>query len=691
MFAHSRLCLVIGCFTVLLCSMPAVAAQPGAVARTYATDSRFQEAVTVRVAGMTLGEFLPRLGDTVGVPLRVSDPIAEQKVAVFAEEQPSGELLDALTTMLNMAPEGGYSWQETRVGTMRGYRLLQSARAREEARQRAAQEQAEALDRLLHSLALVRLDPARRLQANDAAADGTFRRATYLVSLLSEAQIARLLRDGSLVLRARELPEHQGRILHLMADDLVQHLEPDLRENQPLALAMVQNLNPADFVLTLQVRPSGTALTFTGTLRSGPGRPGIGVPIQLHETPPDEEGAGAPNADDGPPLGLNPRSWRMADVLSDLARRSGTPLVADCYWLQWYELLAAKDLSLTAFLAAADEIVGVRSATSGRFLLLRDRDPYARQSQELPRELMAAWSARIQREGWATLDLLAELPRLQPAQLIGLEQDPELRSAAGQALFLSLYASAIVLRHPLSLYANLNPLQRRQVHSSGLTLMYSELNPSQSRAFVSWLGIHDPYIGDAEYERTSLELKVTPDRVLEVGWGLSGERKTRRFHLDFTRGDWNGDPHRTASDPAEQVGMPGPPVEVVDREGMPRVLKPASGRPLVLFFRDRWAVPEIAPGAGGADLALLSDVLAGRPDLRERIAVIVPDADAAGLRGWAVDPALPVYADPDGKTAESYGAVPPPRVVLIDREGRIARTVTGTENILKISWLRWLE
>lgn len=87
--------------------------------KSFTTDPEFQGRITVRAAGLTLLDLLPRLGRLADNPLAASPEIAEKNVAVFAEGLPAGEVLDALTAMLNMTPEGGYSWSSSGRGAMR--------------------------------------------------------------------------------------------------------------------------------------------------------------------------------------------------------------------------------------------------------------------------------------------------------------------------------------------------------------------------------------------------------------------------------------------------------------------------------------------------------------------------------------------------------------------------------------------
>lgn len=662
--------------------------------KSFAADPRFQTRITVRVAGMTLHEILPQLGRLAGTPLAAAPEVAEQKVVVFAEALPAGEVLDALTAMLNLAPEGGYSWAETGRGETRGLRLSQSLRARSEARSRLVEAEREMLRRLHTELRKIAEDPQKRRAALDPAPDASFGRASFVASQLTRKQLERLLEEGSLVLRAGELPAEHRRVLHLMEGDLRRRIEPDLQANphDELLLRMTRDLNPAEFSLMLELRQMGTSLLLSGIFRPGWDKPGIG--ITLHPSQPDPETLAQPaaGAPDEPPLLLAPARWNMAETLAEVARRSGLPLVSDCYWLYWFDLSYNRKAGLTQVLSQVDRVHRFRSERRQRFLLVRSRDPYQRQSEEASLETAVQCAARIEQEGAVSLDLLAELPPIEAVQLAALADAPELQSRSGRAAVQAFNLAHVVMPALVRLYAQLSPEQRRAVQNDGCRLPFAQMSPRQRAACVLWLRQRHPALPDAAYAETTLTLQVTADRRLEVRWEGGGEQKSREFHLDLLRVSAEGMAFPELPVPVDLRGRPAPPIRVLRPDGTLVTLGPTSGVNRALLFWRRWGTPYVGSGTGVSELEPLAKLLRDRPELAARTAVIVPDLNPAELRKWSeILPAgLPLYSDPEGAAAGLYGATRHARAVRITPDGRVAEIVMGYEAIGTIPWDRWL-
>jgi cytochrome c biogenesis protein CcmG, thiol:disulfide interchange protein DsbE len=103
------------------------------------------------------------------------------------------------------------------------------------------------------------------------------------------------------------------------------------------------------------------------------------------------------------------------------------------------------------------------------------------------------------------------------------------------------------------------------------------------------------------------------------------------------------------------------------------------GKPVVINFWASWCVPcrEEAP-----ELARFDRELRGRAQL---IGVDFQDAKRDGLAfvrefGWR----FPNVRDPQGKLASRNGLVGLPTTYVLDRQGRIARTLTGAQTYEKL-------
>src|SRR5205814_2118448 len=82
-----------------------------------------------------------------------------------------------------------------------------------------------------------------------------------------------------------------------------------------------------------------------------------------------------------PTIALRPAAWSMEDVLADLAWRSQTPLVADCYSRSWDQLASLPPLPLADLLEAIDRQYRVLSKQEDGIVLLRSRDADLQQAR----------------------------------------------------------------------------------------------------------------------------------------------------------------------------------------------------------------------------------------------------------------------------------------------------------------------
>jgi cytochrome c biogenesis protein CcmG/thiol:disulfide interchange protein DsbE len=103
------------------------------------------------------------------------------------------------------------------------------------------------------------------------------------------------------------------------------------------------------------------------------------------------------------------------------------------------------------------------------------------------------------------------------------------------------------------------------------------------------------------------------------------------------------------------------------------------GAPVVINFWASWCVPcrEEAP-----ELARFDRELRGRAQL---VGVDFQDAKEDALDfirefGWR----FPNVRDPQGKLASRYGLAGLPTTYVVDRQGRVARTLTGAQTVAKL-------
>jgi len=270
---------------------------------------------------------------------------------------------------------------------------------------------------------------------------------------------------------------------------------------------------------------------------------------------------------------------------------------------------------------------------------------------------------------------------------------PELQTPSGRALYLALYVRSIGIRPLVRLWSQLSPVQRRQASTGDLRLTFREARPEQQVALALWLRTAFPYVLERDYPQVSFSLRTLPNHVLEMSWQAAGEPQSRQYHLDLLRSFSSGDPLPPLPVPPNPVGKEAPEIKVVGLDGRPAVLKPAPGRSLVLYFRDRWSVPCVGRGSGLEDLTTLAELLSRHASLAEQVAVIVPDTDSEELRAWVAESGLtlPFYRDPEAKTAALFGSGPRPRLAQIRADGKVGRVAEGYRRLRPVRWEEWFQ
>lgn len=664
---------------------------PPATAETlseFAGEPQFQQRLTVRVSGMPLDQLLPEISRELGVTLRPgSTTIGDIRVAVFAEELPAHRTLTALTRMLNLTPERGFTW-EKQQGKRTAYTLTQSVRSRTQAAQRLRDFHREEDTRLLQRIAAMRQDPKLQQRGGDATPmTAPFGRAPYLISILSDTQLRQLLQEGHFVLRYPAASPLQQQALARMAPDLIRGVQR-FGGPAPGTEPRYRDLNPAEFTLVLTLERKSTEPVIKGFFRCGPNKaifrnqilpipPGPVVPA----SDPVSEDVPTPGAER---IELRPRTWSMAEVLSEIARRTRKPLVSDCYLLSWHRLRALGPATLPQIQARIDQLWGVEWDLQDGYVLARSRTYYARQPWEVPERLVAAWLDEIRADSRLRLDTLARFAELSEGQLTGLEFHPELQETAPE-----VYGTPIFFNGPLRLYGLLSPVQRRRVHTGGLQLEYREMPPAMRHPFHHWLLENTPHIPEDDYAEANLRMAYSPEGHFQLHWKAGSVTQSFSSWLDIRR-DWlTGELQTRETDvPAHLAGKTAPAAAVRSPDDEPATL-PGEAKPFrLLLFRSPWLTPTVSAGEDGADLRKLESLLTAHPQLRGSIGVVCPFFSPAEVKAWAAERKLklPCYADPDGSAARAYGALREPRAVLLNAARQVTRVLSGYREILDADW-----
>ncbi len=669
----------------------------------FAGEPQFQRPLTVRVAGMPLDQLLPRISRELGVSLRPGTPdVGDIRVALFAEEIPAHRSLDALTEMLNFTRERGFTWEKTKRGERTEYRLFLDARARAEGTQRIRKLHEETDARFLKQLAELRQDPELKKRGEDATPLPGFGRAPYLLTTLSDAQLNRLLKDGVFVLRYSEATPAQQQTLAKMGPDLLQGVDR-LLQQAPELVPLYSNLHPPDFTVVFELERNSANLKVMGELKCGPGKGGV-----RYEVFPAPPGSGARSARSGSPgvggakttpagkpgavppdqntqrIELRPRSWSMADVLSDYARRTRQLLASDCYSMSWQPLRGLGPATPEQIQRRIDALWGVQWERREGFTLARSRVYYARQAREIPQRLIDGWISTMEADPRLKLEMLGQMAALTNPQIEALEECAELQQAAP-----SIHALAMHLRAPLQFYQLLPQALRNRVRGPGVHVSVDDMTPVMRYQFFRWMLNRNPHIPERDYASGYMRLQHHPDSRLELTWKAGETTGAQTYWLDLTR-DWvQGQPRELRAPTAETlVGKTAPEALVQTLDGRSQPLFPEKGGRTLVYFRDPWLVPYVGSEADDADLRALDALVARRPELARRIQMVCPYATSEELKAWAAERKLKLscFADPDGAAARAYGAQREPRAIWVDEANRVTRVVSGHDNLSRVDW-----
>jgi hypothetical protein len=660
----------------------------------FEPEAPFGKPITVRVTGMPLDQLLSRLSAELGVSLQPDTPdVGDLRVSVFAEDLPASQILKALTTMLNQTPEGGFGWHRGSGRSTATYRLHRSQQARLRAAARVREGESALAAAFLAQIRALKEDPERRKLWERTDPVPRLQRGSLLLASLSDDHLRQLQRDGVLVLRQPEASREQQAIIGRLVTDLRGSID-DFLKDRPEEVPRYENIDPAaasvifelhgqvpsqSVVIRLNLGPDkgGSRNAIWSTPRGAGGDPGPAA--DSRHSAPDEPAATAPK------ITLEPRSWSMADVLSDLARRSRVPVVSDCYTVSWTDLRGLPALPLEPLLDEIGRRCEMAWERRDGFIRLRSRVADARQAAEVPQRLIDRWLAQIERDRALSLETLEELCRLSDAQLFHLRDQWEIGSLIPNLNFLAWSA-----RHPVHLYSHLSPAQRAQAARGGIRIAYSEMSPIQQRHFAFWAMVREPDLAESQYEGGAVRVLLTEEHQWQVTLSLGGRTSTNLWWLGMGR-DWNTGaplPEPPLMRAEELIGRPAPPVTVKSRDGKPRALPLAEGRASLALFREVWVAPYVGPPSDAADLDAVAALLKRRPELRERVAVICSREKLSTLREWAGTQRteLPVYADETGSVLRSFGRGPLPRFVLIDAAGHVERVQSGYQEWRVADW-----
>ncbi len=384
------------------------------------------------------------------------------------------------------------------------------------------------------------------------------------------------------------------------------------------------------------------------------------------------------------PIELRPRVWSMAEVLSEIARRTRKPLVSDCYLMSWHRVRALGPATLPQIQSRIDRLWGVEWDLQDGYILGRSRTYFARQAWDVPERLVTAWLDEIRNDPRLRLDTLARLAEWPESALTALEFHPELQETAPDANGFPVYYNG-----PLRFYGLLSPAQRKRVHSEGLQLAYPELSSPMQRHFHRWLLEQAPHVPEAGLAEASLRIAYSSEGHFQCHWKIGNTSSASDSWLDIRR-DWlTGELQvREVDFPQRLAGKPLPAMTLRSPAGEP-VLLPRDARALrVLLIRSPWLMPSVARGTGDEDLQKLSALLTARPELAERIRLICPDTTPAEVKAWIAERklALPCLADPDGSVRDVVSGLREPRAIVVDEEKKVVRIISGYDQIRSVDW-----
>jgi hypothetical protein len=494
---------------------------------------------------MPLSDLLQRLAAALDVRLVAEgEDVADQKIDLVTWDIPAADTLTAIVNLLNAEGPKGYRWERSGQGPEYRYVLVRDLASRQWGAQQAAAAERR-LEHLLRArLAALANEPFRPDPARPRQVPGM----QQLLSSLSGAQVARLVADRYLILTAATCDLRQQPLfkeLMAQAATSMQRRRPDTAaernaqhgppEKDPGARAEIFLVGDApQYIVKVGVKAAHQGgisevcrVEDTESLAGDAGRRGAAAPLPVGAAP-------------EPIFALPPRaSWRMGDVLADIAARAHLNLIADDYTQAWAKLERLRGAQpLSVWLAAIRDDCGCAVERDGAFLRIRNRRWWLDQRQEIPPRLLTRWAElargtpreRLQAAGeiarWAPLS-----PGYAPLQerLRTLMESPELRDRSPD-----LVPVAALMQTELLIYHTLPPSRQQQVTGPGLTLTASEIPPECRALFARRVQTYlAPGLSDAELRRCRLFMQFSGVHLV-VRWALPSGAAPWEIERDLT-------------------------------------------------------------------------------------------------------------------------------------------------------------
>jgi hypothetical protein len=544
-------------FALLLVNLwvaPAVAATPSAnplgaasgrptpvAARLLDEDPRLQKPVTLRLKRSPLAAVVAELDRQTGVPMRATSDVSDEPVFLFVTEQPAGEVMRHLATLL------GYRW--TRAGAGKedggGYEIYQDLRSKQDEEALRGKRHGRALAALRAALAerlrLAQYAPERLLQevaTVDRGSESSTR--SYSLRELADPSRRALLQVAALLTPAQWQELASGGSVHFStlpepgAVPLPPVLARVLREAPPSALppgvrpGFVTDEDKAGYALEEQrsqdawKRARGFCVSARlGLASQGPvaeavlsissaavmpaGEP---APVLLPSLTLVGRGDAAPEArepsqsyrkDDAllgrerrlPPARTGEGSDPLIETLAAIAESFGINLVADAYRVEGSTASSLPSGEEETLYEALDQYVTPHAGwrREGAFFLARRHGWYHLRPREIPERVVTRWADALRRSGGFTLEDAARLAAtLSDAQLAGFEGRLREASLLVDLGFDGEDEMARGRRAVLRAYASLLPVERRRLAAGGqiaLAAMSPAAQKWLQRALVS--------------------------------------------------------------------------------------------------------------------------------------------------------------------------------------------------------------
>lgn len=445
-------------------------------------DARLFRKITLSLKGSSLEEFCEAFEKETGVRVRPSRGVADEKVTVFVNGMPARDVMRAVVRLF------GYFW--SRSGTAGAYRYelfqdLKSQLAEEELRNRDQDAAILAVDTAMQAY-LRELDlPIEALRKKAEQATGTEKERlntllhggwgmAKVYRHLSPADLGALLRGESLHFSGagpdpqRRLPEEWRPMLL----ETGQQRELDLSTGQTVDVASLPDALPVVSLRLRRTELGQVSLEGSGGVYSPSTQRGGGTPqtLAVGRSPaaagPENAQANRELKKQAPftaevtlrpePRCANLKRWYpfgtafgsgtpnagametpkphvdSAEVWEEVHRRTGLPIVADCYTRQ-YDLrsVTVERQPLFDALCRVGDRMGVRWRKDGSIILGRSTSYFWDKLKEVPNRQLRRWQADAREGKGLPLRDLLEIAALSDQQLNSVVTAPGMRQCYG--------------------------------------------------------------------------------------------------------------------------------------------------------------------------------------------------------------------------------------------------------------------